>query len=1224
MYREIKVELSDSRVQIIPAQSKWVLNPLIYRRLDKISCHYEDVDQLSGRLVEKASKLEKEIGEPLGNCIIKGLASLVPELKEYVTKTISPGRNQIPPSPWILFSPATQYSALTRYLIRDYERLDDLLSNNGSSIGGLSVLDGASTGNEVSQPKLLPLIQLNESQQNATADILSEKPISVICGPPGCGKSQVVVASILNAWASGKSVLFTSNNNKAVDVVKERLEQYENEFPIAVRAGSRTRNNVTNILNKTIRMKSKSSESHAPTTTDSDQRHELQQQKQDLQKSLDSGIPQRIDEARLTALKAYSKYKQKEKDMSDLDQKLEREKNALGLGHLSIEIVIESQNETLEWIDKIEKYIHQLTTDNRARRKKQGKLTELQTQRRNAGEEIGLSEQFAEDWEWLSMEPSPEMLENWLSRITKIIPRKLGKEVTEIEKAREAYKIAETQIKNIGLPIDIEVPTEDLIEWTREYIQYTTIERTKFDIFPWSQIRKHRKQLASLEKRINHNFPVAVWSDIGELNLEGRKKAAEVFQLALEWDKIRTNWLPYQKQLSNFSDIASEWRMYTNGMPLIESWINGLGKEFNDAIIEMEQDPTKKTIKLVQSVLYSDVCRKLITTWKKIREIDANAKSVYSELINIPSKSDRVDEWWSNRPENAIVIDEKPETFPQNTDYQPRIDEVLKWIAASKDHYHAQRPKLEEQSEAERRYSFAQLRKAVELLPDTDEKHELVVEIENCEIELSEWPIDKINDVFSEYRPGRIEARIDLINEQIVNLSFKLAKTKWKERLNSDDHLFRSVLELEKAYRNNNGALEVEDYKHFRNSLHAVPIWITTAQSPQAIPMAPELFDVVIIDEASQCTMTNLLPLMYRGKSLAVIGDDKQLPAIPTIKDDEEGDIADKFKVTPFLQFIGHATTNVYQACVDTLPSRLADVVDLNEHYRSHPQIIGFSNRHIYQQRLQLNKLPKLGISKKLNPGVDFVHVSGQAERGENGRSWLNHPEAKVVAGQVKLLRQSIGRTYSIGVVTPCSAQKELIREELSDIVSDVLVDSAHGFQGDERDIMIFSPVASNGITSTSSRWIQQQNLVNVALTRAREYLLVVADINFCKRQEGILRDLANFLEEAKLVREQKSPAELKFYNMILMEGWNYEVQPLIGDSKVDFVLLSKSKQRIAVEIDGKKFHADRQEQDNVRDSYLKAEGYVVKRIPAREILETPQEVLTMMRELIHDIPEEG
>ena len=125
---------------------------------------------------------------------------------------------------------------------------------------------------------------LNVSQQRATENTLSEKPLSVISGPPGCGKSQIVVATLLNACANGQTVLFVSNNNKAVDVVRERLERFESEFPIAVRAGNRERNNIVEVLRRTLNMVSASTGNTEGGLDDriSESRKTLTRQKEDL------------------------------------------------------------------------------------------------------------------------------------------------------------------------------------------------------------------------------------------------------------------------------------------------------------------------------------------------------------------------------------------------------------------------------------------------------------------------------------------------------------------------------------------------------------------------------------------------------------------------------------------------------------------------------------------------------------------------------------------------------------------------------------------------------------------------------------------------------------------------------------------------------------------------------------------------------------------------------
>jgi superfamily I DNA and/or RNA helicase len=262
------------------------------------------------------------------------------------------------------------------------------------------------------------------------------------------------------------------------------------------------------------------------------------------------------------------------------------------------------------------------------------------------------------------------------------------------------------------------------------------------------------------------------------------------------------------------------------------------------------------------------------------------------------------------------------------------------------------------------------------------------------------------------------------------------------ERLCADDHTVRAVDRLERALQQTRGAITEEHYATFRAALRAVPIWITTAQSAQSIPLEPELFDIVIIDEASQCTLTNLLPLMYRGKTSVVIGDKEQLPAIPTVRSSEELILARKFGVEEYLEVIGHADNDVYSAACAALPRQRTDVLWLEEHYRSNPQIIGFSNRFIYQGRLELKKGVDSHRQLPIASGVHSISVRGKAEQGPDGRSWLNIPEARVVVDLVRRLKESDSRWLSLGVVTPFSAQKRYLREELGrlGLATEVLV----------------------------------------------------------------------------------------------------------------------------------------------------------------------------------------
>ncbi len=302
----------------------------------------------------------------------------------------------------------------------------------------------------------------------------------------------------------------------------------------------------------------------------------------------------------------------------------------------------------------------------------------------------------------------------------------------------------------------------------------------------------------------------------------------------------------------------------------------------------------------------------------------------------------------------------------------------------------------------------------------------------------------------------------------------------------------------------------------------------------------------------------------------------------------------------------------------ESLPRRRADVLMLDEHFRSHPQIIGFSNRHIYLQRLELKKDPSWGQSLPVGSGFHVRPVRGTARRGDNGRSWQNEEEAAAVIELIQQLRKRDSRSLSLGVVTPFAAQKDNLREKLEGfrLASDVLVDTASGFQGDERDVIIFSPVIAKGITSPASRWVESPpNLINVAITRAREALFVVGDIDYCLQQEGILRKLALYCNDIELLRKT-SDAELELFSWMVVKGWDPKVHPRVGDLEVDFILDSSNGDRLAIEVDGRQ-HTNTIEQDKARDAYLQGQGYVVMRIPAREVLETPFEVVHRIAQIV-------
>jgi len=1322
LYREIELRPNGSLFEVVPKEGSWSVTPLLYSLFDRLEVRVvgESLDELAARLIEKAAGYRRLEQAPLDRSIFRALFSEVPDAEAELTKEIRRDTFDVQPTPWVLFAPTSNFSALTRHLMRDYERLEALLTRNPEQIGGLRLLEERPTTSSASQADVLPLVPLNDSQRLAVQRILEERSLTVISGPPGTGKSQVVVSLLLNAWARGQTVLFASNNNKAVDVVRERVERFESEFPIAVRAGAKQKQNIQEVLRRTLNMASVTDgEGAADVDVEKLRRRRMNllDERRALQTALESKLPQRIDESRKTALRAYGEYRSTLASMADQTSALELEKTALGFEGTGVAKIEAAVEDTAGWLQRIQHFKDLIARDNQRRQELQTSIVDRERHRDRAVEEIGLAASEAGDWKWLLTGPSPELLADWDQRLRAILEKpveqalepidwlaefdrwrsaeqadgwasearefaeivlracaELAPKLEEVRKLSAAIEEGRSKVDAIDVPTDVELPMDHLRGWMADFAEHATREVGRLDFFPWSPHSRLRRSLRRHEKQLRPGLPLELWTRIGALNEAGREQLAPILETTRRWIELREEWQSAQTLIGEIEDrfrelrsqaaalrlrdvprsqsteawapvaaqceatasvadaaarawrrrsekeateeqlrtIAKEWSRLASGVPIREAWRHGQGANFDQAMHALADAPGAETVNVARAAVYTGSLTRFIECWQAACNHEQAASQLRADFMAVPEPGEHVKGWWRERPNSSIVLAGQSSDWPDTEEAQEQIEAVLDWC----DRWHAfektTQPSMAKKARQELEWAVAKLGQAVEVLPEGQERTHVTRVFDRIKKEPeSDWPVPDLNAAFAEFSPDRIRAKIDRIEAELEKGSFEDAKAKWLERLRSDDDAIRAVDRLEKSLRQYKGVVVESEYDTFRSALRAVPIWITTAQASQAIPLDPELFDIVVIDEASQCTLTNLLPLMYRGRTLTVIGDDNQLPAIPTIQESEELALARKYEIEEHLALVGHATNDVYKTATESLPRRRADVLMLDEHFRSNPQIIGFSNRHIYLQRLELRKDPSWGKRLPVGSGVHMISVAGTTRRGSNGRSWVNVPEAEKVLELVQRLKQGDSRSLSLGVVTPFAAQKEMLRERLDQLrlASEVLVDTAYGFQGDERDVIVFSPVVAKGITGSASRWVESPpNLVNVAITRGREALFVVGDIDYCLQQEGILRKLALYCRDIQMLRET-SDAELELFSWMVVKGWEPKVHPHVGDIEVDFILEADSGDRIAIEVDGRQ-HEEATEQDRARDAYLQGQGYAVRRIPAREVIETPFEVI--------------
>uniref|UniRef100_A0A8C4JUQ6 Senataxin n=1 Tax=Dromaius novaehollandiae TaxID=8790 RepID=A0A8C4JUQ6_DRONO len=248
-------------------------------------------------------------------------------------------------------------------------------------------------------------------------------------------------------------------------------------------------------------------------------------------------------------------------------------------------------------------------------------------------------------------------------------------------------------------------------------------------------------------------------------------------------------------------------------------------------------------------------------------------------------------------------------------------------------------------------------------------------------------------------------------------------------------------------------------------------------------------FSCVIVDEAGQsCEVETLIPLIHRCNKLILVGDPRQLP--PTVKSQKAQDYG--YDQSLMARLHRHLEAQVQQNILRSLP-----VVQLTVQYRMHPDICLFPSNYIYGRSLKTDKATeenRCSSEWPFQPYLIFDVGDGHEERDND--SFSNPQEVKLVMELIKTIkekRKDLGLRH-IGVITPYSAQKKKIQEELDRVFknnSSGEVDTVDAFQGREKDCIIVTCVRANS-TKGAIGFLASLQRLNVTITRARFSLFIL------------------------------------------------------------------------------------------------------------------------------------
>ena len=429
--------------------------------------------------------------------------------------------------------------------------------------------------------------------------------------------------------------------------------------------------------------------------------------------------------------------------------------------------------------------------------------------------------------------------------------------------------------------------------------------------------------------------------------------------------------------------------------------------------------------------------------------------------------------------------------------------------------------------------------------------------------------------------------------------------------------------------------------------------------SPLAVAqyLEPEdsLFDLVVIDEASQMRTEDAIGSIVRTKQLVVVGDPKQLPPTNFFQSDlgeeeEEEDLNE-------------------ESIMDLALSAFRPFCMLSRHYRSeHESLIAFSNHRFYDGKLDLFPSP---VENPDELGIKSIYVDGTYG------SSLNKKEAEVVVKHaLEFMKRHPKR--SLGIATMNAGQRDLIEERMESAFMEnrysdryrseweptlepFFVKKIENIQGDERDAIFISTVYGKEEEKEKVRQnfgpinnkIGGHRRLNVLFSRAKKNMIVFTslkaeDIKTTERSSEGVRAFKGFLAYAatgmmdmgdydsrKINREPDSDFEI--YVKDRLESIGCEVHPQVGVSGYRIDLGIKHPKYpdgylMGIECDGAFYHSSKsaRERDVIRQKHLEGLGWRIYRIWSTDWFSDTDREFRKLRSYIEELlkkvnpPQEG
>jgi hypothetical protein len=329
------------------------------------------------------------------------------------------------------------------------------------------------------------------------------------------------------------------------------------------------------------------------------------------------------------------------------------------------------------------------------------------------------------------------------------------------------------------------------------------------------------------------------------------------------------------------------------------------------------------------------------------------------------------------------------------------------------------------------------------------------------------------------------------------------------------------------------------------------------------IPLEPEIFDLLIIDEASQVSIAQAFPALLRAKKILILGDKKQFSNIKAAqaRSDTNREYLNSLEAS-FTTNVGRdpmrltklKNFNIKTSILEFFESISNYRTQLLKHFRGYKEIISYSNEYFYKN-LQVMKIRGKPVDDVLK--FSLLRHDGKTELEAN----TNGQEADYIIDELKKLKDA-RLSVSVGIITPHTNQQKLLIESINRLPErdyffnelKLKIMTFDTCQGEERDVIFYSMVATRqddrlwgvfikdlkNVDLEEEGRIKAQRL-NVGFSRAKECMHFVLSKDLTEYNGSIgeaLRHYKYVLDEAHKERDitevdaksQMEPAVLNWF----------------------------------------------------------------------------------------------